>query len=119
GYLRRSAECPVASESPGHNERRWARNMLVDFFIVGTQKAGTSALDRYLRQFRTVQMANVKEIHFFDDEDMDWSKPITRDFTSHSVGIARSASSEVRRPRFTHAGPTRFAACINTTPRPD
>jgi len=49
--------------------------MLVDFFIVGTQKAGTSALDRHLRMFPAVQMASVKEIHFFDDEDVDWSRP--------------------------------------------
>jgi len=49
--------------------------MLVDFFIVGTQKGGTSALDYYLRSCPNVQMASVKELHFFDDEELDWSNP--------------------------------------------
>jgi hypothetical protein len=46
--------------------------MLVNFFIAGAQKGGTTALDRYLRQHRKIQMAAVKEIHFFDDESLDW-----------------------------------------------
>ena len=49
--------------------------MLVNFFIVGTQKGGTSALDNYLRLYAGVQMANVKEIHFFDYDELDWSNP--------------------------------------------
>lgn len=48
---------------------------LVDFFIVGTQKGGTTALDTYLRQHPQVNMAKVKEVHFFDNEKMDWEKP--------------------------------------------
>jgi hypothetical protein len=49
--------------------------MPVDFFIAGAQKAGTTALDIYLRQHPCIQMANVKEVHFFDDETIDWAKP--------------------------------------------
>jgi hypothetical protein len=41
----------------------------VDFVVAGTQKAGTSALDAYLRTHPEICMAtNRKEVHFFDNE---------------------------------------------------
>lgn len=40
----------------------------VKFLVIGTQKGGTSALDRYLRQHSEIQMAKQKEVHFFDNE---------------------------------------------------
>jgi len=40
----------------------------VGFLIIGVQKAGTTALDHYLRQHPQVCMGNEKELHFFDDE---------------------------------------------------
>lgn len=40
----------------------------VDFVIAGTQKGGTSALDKYLREHEHICMASRKEVHFFDDE---------------------------------------------------
>lgn len=49
--------------------------MVVDFFIAGVQKGGTTALDSMLRQHPALQMARVKEVHHFDDERVDWSKP--------------------------------------------
>jgi hypothetical protein len=48
---------------------------MLDFFIVGAQKGGTTALDAYLRLSRHVQMSKVKEIHFFDNENIDWRRP--------------------------------------------
>lgn len=48
---------------------------LVDFFVIGVQKGGTTALDAYLRESGAVQMARRKEVHFFDDETADWSRP--------------------------------------------
>jgi hypothetical protein len=48
----------------------------LDFVIVGTQKGGTTALDHYLRQNTSVQMANTKkEMHFFDNERLNWQEP--------------------------------------------
>lgn len=44
----------------------------VDFFIVGVQKGGTTALDAHLRRAAGVQMADVKEVHHFDDDARDW-----------------------------------------------
>ncbi len=43
-------------------------NNRVNFLIVGAQKSGTSALDKYLRDHPEVQLANKKEVHFFDQE---------------------------------------------------
>jgi hypothetical protein len=53
--------------------------MKVNFLIVGAQKSGTTALDWYLRNHPQVEMANIKEVHFFDNEahfinEVDYSK---------------------------------------------
>lgn len=47
----------------------------VDFFIIGVQKGGTTALDAYLRRHPSIQMSRVKETHHFDNEGLDWSSP--------------------------------------------
>src|SRR5690348_9347014 len=48
---------------------------LVDFFIVGVQKGGTTALAEYLGQHPGIQMSRDKEVHHFDNENLDWSRP--------------------------------------------
>ncbi len=40
----------------------------VSFLVIGAQKAGTTVLDHYLRQHPDIGMADVKEVHYFDDE---------------------------------------------------
>lgn len=40
----------------------------IHFIVIGTQKAGTSALDFYLRQHPKIKMASQKELHFFDND---------------------------------------------------
>ncbi len=40
----------------------------VNFVVAGTQKGGTSALDKYLRENQNILMATKKEVHFFDTE---------------------------------------------------
>ena len=40
----------------------------VDFFIVGAQKAGTSAIWTYLSDHPAVILSKPKELHFFDDD---------------------------------------------------
>ena len=42
----------------------------VGFLIVGTQKAGTSALEYHLKQHDHIGTAKHKEVHFFDRETM-------------------------------------------------
>ena len=47
----------------------------VSFLIIGAQKAGTTALDHYLRRHPDIGMADVKEVHYFDDEDVFAHEP--------------------------------------------
>ncbi|GJD92741.1 hypothetical protein BHAOGJBA_6298 [Methylobacterium hispanicum] len=48
----------------------------VGFLIGGVQKGGTTALFEYLRRHAELQMADCKEVHFFDrDADIDWENP--------------------------------------------
>jgi hypothetical protein len=48
----------------------------VSFLVAGVQKGGTSALFEYLREIPALQLPEVKEAHFFDDEEKaDWSAP--------------------------------------------
>ncbi len=42
----------------------------VDFLICGAQKAGTSALASYLDEHPEICLADAKELHFFDNEDL-------------------------------------------------
>lgn len=48
----------------------------LSFLIAGVQKAGTTALDHYLRAHPQLAMAADKEAHFFDQEaGIDWRDP--------------------------------------------
>jgi hypothetical protein len=45
-------------------------SMKVKFLIVGSQKSGTSALNKYLHAHPRLCMARRKEVHFFDNEQL-------------------------------------------------
>jgi hypothetical protein len=47
----------------------------VSFIIAGVQKGGTTALFDYLSDEPGLALSRVKEVHFFDDETLDWSRP--------------------------------------------
>lgn len=50
--------------------------MKLDFLVIGAQKSGTSSLRRYLAKNRNViTMSKAGELHFFDNESLDWSHP--------------------------------------------
>ncbi len=53
---------------------------LVNFIIAGAQKAGTTALYDYLTEDSAIGLSKVKEVHFFDDEALDWSAPDYRPY---------------------------------------
>ena len=55
--------------------RLMAMEKLVDFFIIGVQKGGTTALCNFLRQHSKIQMSRDKEPHHFDNEQLNWSAP--------------------------------------------
>ncbi len=48
---------------------------LVDFFIAGAQKGGTTALASFLGRHSRIQISRVKEVHHFDNEKLDWGTP--------------------------------------------
>ncbi|MDQ0454093.1 sulfotransferase family protein [Rhizobium paknamense] len=48
---------------------------LLDVFIAGVQKGGTTTLFSYLREHPQINAPSGKELHFFDNESMDWEKP--------------------------------------------
>jgi hypothetical protein len=65
----------------------------LDFFICGVQKGGTTALDSFLREHPAVEMARVKEVHFFDNESLDWAVP---DYAQLHAAFDASAAARRR-----------------------
>lgn len=55
----------------------------VDFLVAGVQKGGTTALFDYLREHPDLLLADVKEVHFFDNENVDWQKPDYESYHAH------------------------------------
>ena len=55
----------------------------VAFIIAGVQKGGTTALFNYLGDEPGVSLSAVKEVHFFDDEAQDWSRPDYAAYHAH------------------------------------
>lgn len=48
----------------------------LDFLIIGAQKSGTTSLRRYLaKNLDVIRMSQAGELHFFDDESVDWNHP--------------------------------------------
>ncbi|OXE36294.1 MAG: sulfotransferase [Phenylobacterium zucineum] len=47
----------------------------IDFIIIGAQKAGTTALFDHLSDDPALSLSKVKEVHFFDNETLDWGSP--------------------------------------------
>lgn len=55
----------------------------VDFLVCGTQKGGTTALHNYLSQHKELYLPKQKELHYFDDESLDWENPNHENYHSH------------------------------------
>lgn len=71
----------------------------IDFFIAGVQKGGTTALDAMLRQHPSLQMASKKEVHFFDNESIDWAAPdyatLHKHFDWTTDGVVRGEATPI------------------------
>jgi len=48
---------------------------LVSIFVCGVQKGGTTSLFAYFREHPSLSSPSEKELHFFDEETVDWSLP--------------------------------------------
>ena len=68
---------------------------LVNFLVVGVQKGGTTALHEYLAEQGGVALPDVKEVHFFDDEGQDWSRPDYRAYHARFPDPAGRPCGEV------------------------
>jgi len=66
--------------------------MKVDFVICGTQKGGTTALDAYLREHPQICMANGKEVHFFDNEQVFAEKRV--DYAHYHAAFSPTPSHQ-------------------------
>jgi len=73
--------------------------MRVNFFVAGSQKAGTTALDMYLRLHPGIQMARRKEPHHFDNEGIDWSRldhsALHAEYDAHATGVTRGEATPI------------------------
>lgn len=49
--------------------------MRVEFLIAGVQKAATTALHAFLREHPQLHLPRRKEMHYFDNDTVDWSAP--------------------------------------------
>jgi sulfotransferase family protein len=64
----------------------------VSFLGVGAQKAGTSALDAYLRTHPALCMAKVKEVHLFDDDQTFFQRSLDGYAAYHRLFAPRSST---------------------------
>ncbi len=55
----------------------------VEFLICGAQKAGTTALADYVNLHPDLHIPRQKEIHFFDNEDLDWENTDINQYHNH------------------------------------
>ncbi|WP_374658814.1 sulfotransferase domain-containing protein [Phenylobacterium sp.] len=55
----------------------------IDFIVVGAQKAGTTALHDFLSEDPAYAVSGIKEVHFFDDETMNWDAPDYAPYHAH------------------------------------
>lgn len=67
--------------------------MMVDFLVVGAQKSGTTALDKYLRLHPQIEMARQKEVHFFDNEN-NFAGVV--DYTSYHQSFANNSGDTLK-----------------------
>tara|TARA_R100000935_G_scaffold54166_1_gene82700 strand:- start:4796 stop:5578 length:783 start_codon:yes stop_codon:yes gene_type:complete len=65
-----------------------------NFFIVGAQKAGTTALHRYLSEHSEISISSTKELHFFDNETIDWKQPDYASLDSDLGGATKKVRGE-------------------------
>ena len=73
-----------------------------NFLVIGAQKAGTTALHRYLNEHPQVYMSPVKETNFFalEGDELDFRGPCDREVLESSENVASVTSIEDYRRLF-------------------
>ena len=67
----------------------------IDFMIVGAQKAGTTALFESLRAHPQIDMAEEKELHFFDNDELFGSERMGADGMGAEAFVAGSYGAKL------------------------
>lgn len=62
---------------------------MLDFFVCGVQKGGTTALARFLGHHPDLALPEAKELHFFDDESIAWCAPDYERLHAPFTGVSR------------------------------
>jgi hypothetical protein len=65
----------------------------IAFLVGGVQKGGTTALFDYLSEHPGLCMPACKEVHFFDDESVDWADP---DYAAYHAQFEPCAEGTIR-----------------------
>jgi hypothetical protein len=88
--------------------------VLPDFLLIGAMKAGTTSLFNYLRAHPDVFMPDVKEVHFFSEQNwwrgLDWYGDLFRE--ARSTQVVGEASPGYSRFPVSPEVPERVAAVI-------
>lgn len=74
---------------------------VIDFIVIGAQKAGTTALDEYLRKHESLSMGSKKELHFFD-RDHNFNGALI-DYSDYHAHFKKEIQSGVLRGEVTPA----------------
>lgn len=72
---------------------------VIDFIVIGAQKAGTTVLDEYLRKHEWLSMGSKKELHFFD-RDHNFSEALM-DYSDYHARFQKELPSGVLRGEVT------------------
>lgn len=88
-------------------------NALPTFIIIGAMKAGTTSLERYLKQHPDVSMSSPKEPNFFDDikregQDLEWYTSL---FDEEAIARGEASTSYTKRDQF-YGVPQRIKATV-------
>lgn len=66
---------------------------VVDFLIAGVQKGGTTALHHFLSRHPQLFLPASKELHYFDNEKINWRKP---DYRRYDKNFQSAAPDQIR-----------------------
>ncbi|MCC5972392.1 MAG: sulfotransferase [Pararhodobacter sp.] len=66
---------------------------MIEVVIGGVQKCGTTALHGYLKRHPQILAGSKKELHFFDDPDVNWTSP---DYASYESQFPEPRPGQLR-----------------------
>lgn len=66
---------------------------MVEVVIGGVQKCGTSALHKYMQRHPQILPGHKKELHFFDDPEIDWNNP---DYSIYEAMFPTPSTAQMR-----------------------